>query len=232
MMKHTKHLLVLWAALLLGAGNAWGYTVTFNTATTDGGSTSTNVSDYVDNTSQTYIASITTSKAYYNGKSGVKLGSSSAVGNIVLRLSATGQIKASEISIVSTAFDRNKTYKCTVTYTDNNTVSQTQTAGNALTISLDPAKTVSSVKFESVTKSKGRCYIGSFTITPAGSTGTTLYLGLFLAAFVAVRACVRRVECLYATFHHIIMSKIDFRSVHFAKECFVCFFCFLFISFA
>ena len=23
-MKHTKHLLVLWAALLLGAGNAWG----------------------------------------------------------------------------------------------------------------------------------------------------------------------------------------------------------------
>ena len=175
MMKHTKHLLVLWAALLLGAGNAWGYTVTFNTATTDGGSTSTNVSDYVDNTSQTYIASITTSKAYYNGKSGVKLGSSSAVGNIVLTLSATGQIKASEISIVSTAFafDSNKTYKCTVTYTDNNTVSQTQTAGNALTISLDPAKTVSSVKFESVTKSKGRCYIGSFTITPAGSTGTT-----------------------------------------------------------
>ena len=44
----------------------------------------------------------------------------------------------------------------------------------------------------------------------AGSTPTTVYLGLFLAAFVAVRACVRRVECRYATFHHIIMSKIDF----------------------
>ena len=27
-MKHTKHLLVLWAALLLGAGNAWGATET------------------------------------------------------------------------------------------------------------------------------------------------------------------------------------------------------------
>ena len=27
-MKHTKHLLVLWAALLLGAGNAWGATKT------------------------------------------------------------------------------------------------------------------------------------------------------------------------------------------------------------
>ena len=63
----------------------------------------------------------------------------------------------------------------------------------------------------------------------SGSTGTTVYLGLFLAAFVAVRACVRRVEYLYATFHHIIMSKIDFRSVHFAKALF---FCFLFISFA
>ncbi len=67
--------------------------------------------------------------------------------------------------------------------------------------------------------------VRSITVTyETGSTGTTLYLGLFLAAFVAVRACVRRVECLYATFHHIIMSKIDFRSVHFAKECFVCFF--------
>ena len=67
-------------------------------------------------------------------------------------------------------------------------------------------------------------YLSSITVTyETGSTGTTVYLGLFLAAFVAVRACVRRVECLYATFHHIIMSKIDFRSVHFAKECFVCF---------
>ena len=58
----------------------------------------------------------------------------------------------------------------------------------------------------------------------SGSTEPTVYLGLFLAAFVAVRACVRRVECLYATFHHIIMSKIDFRSVHFAKALFVLFF--------
>ena len=65
----------------------------------------------------------------------------------------------------------------------------------------------------------------------AGSTEPTVYLGLFLAAFVAVRACVRRVECLYATFHHIIMSKIDFRSVHFAKALFVSFLGFvLFLS--
>ena len=65
----------------------------------------------------------------------------------------------------------------------------------------------------------------------SGSTPPTLYLGLFLAAFVAVRACVRRVECLYATFHHIIMSKIDFRSVHFAKALFFCFLGFvLFLS--
>ena len=78
-----------------------------------------------------------------------------------------------------------------------------------------------------------KCYNISYTYE-TGSTPTTLYLGLFLAAFVAVRACVRRVECLYATFHHIIMSKIDFRSVHFAKALFVLFFlvlcCFLSIK--
>lgn len=55
----------------------------------------------------------------------------------------------------------------------------------------------------------------------SGSTPATLYLGLFLAAFVAVRACVRRVECLYATFHHIIMSKIDFGVFNSTKDCVV-----------
>ena len=78
----------------------------------------------------------------------------------------------------------------------------------------------------------GAVRIWDITVTyETGSTSTTLYLGLFLAAFVAVRACVRRVECLYATFHHIIMSKIDFRSVHFAKALFFCFLGFvLFLS--
>ena len=70
----------------------------------------------------------------------------------------------------------------------------------------------------------GAVRIWDITVTyETGSTGTTVYLGLFLAAFVAVRACVRRVEYLYATFHHIIMSKIDFRSVHFAKALFFLF---------
>ena len=35
MMKHTKHLLVLWVALLLGAGNAWGATYKLVTTTDD-----------------------------------------------------------------------------------------------------------------------------------------------------------------------------------------------------
>ena len=36
-MKHTKHLLVLWAALLLGAGNAWGaeFSQTYSYGLTD-----------------------------------------------------------------------------------------------------------------------------------------------------------------------------------------------------
>ena len=92
--------------------------------------------------------------------------------------------------------------------------------------------TISNASPSNSTKNANRLNISKLCWTSySGTTPTTVYLGLFLAAFVAVRACVRRVECLYATFHHIIMSKIDFRSVHFAKALFVSFLGFvLFLS--
>ena len=99
--------------------------------------------------------------------------------------------------------------------------------GSATNISSTTTKsytTADGYKYFKVMATSKYAQITSIVITyESGTPPTTLYLGLFLAAFVAVRACVRRVECLYATFHHIIMSKIDFRSVHFAKALFVLF---------
>ena len=100
-------------------------------------------------------------------------------------------------------------------------VTMATSSGGTSTITITAANTTS-VTLTNTGSAQLRC--SEIIITyETGSTGTTLYLGLFLAAFVAVRACVRRVECLYATFHHIIMSKIDFRSVHFAKALFFLF---------
>ncbi|MCQ2328611.1 MAG: InlB B-repeat-containing protein [Paludibacteraceae bacterium] len=167
--KFKSMALVLFALVL--SSNVWAdYTVTFNTASTDGSNVSTKVSDYVNSSSTSYVSSITTSKAYYNGKSGVKLGASSGTGNIVLTLSTTSQVNASSISIVSATYDAGKTFKCTVTYTDNTTADQTFSFGAAsASISLNSAKKVKSVKFESITSSKGRGYISSFTITTSSS---------------------------------------------------------------
>ena len=174
--KSLKSILMV-VALLSLSSNVWAdYTVTFNTAGSDGANVSTKVSDYVNSSSTSYVSSITTSKAYYNGKSGVKLGASSSAGNITLNLSTTGQITASSISIVSAAYDSGKTFKCTVTYTDNTSINQTFSFGASSTsISLTSSKTVKSVKFESITSSKGRGYISSFTIAAAASK-KTVYL--------------------------------------------------------
>ena len=160
----TRWLLVPLMLITLGIGQVWAetYSVTFITAASDGSTCNTTVSSYVTET--TYITSMTATRAYYNGKSGMKLGSSNAAGNAEFTLTDAGKVKASNISVVSAAYDSCKTYKCTITYTDNTTVQQSQTFGSDLSCDLDNTKTISKVKFESVTASKGRGYISSFTI--------------------------------------------------------------------
>ena len=197
-MKHTKHLLVLWAALLLGAGNAWGETVTFSPsdysgqggASGTGGEASATKSGITITSTKAYVDGTTAVREYKNGT--ITISSTSTITSVVV----TGTTTAYGTAFGSGGVSSGKWNAGTWT-------------GSA-----------TSITFTAGAQARWK----KITITyETGSTGTTLYLGLFLAAFVAVRACVRRVECLYATFHHIIMSKIDFRSVHFAKECFVCF---------
>lgn len=69
-MKHTKHLLVLWAALLLGAGNAWGADVT---QTYSYGLTDWSLTDYSDKSSyylvpNTGTSSVATISGIFTGK--------------------------------------------------------------------------------------------------------------------------------------------------------------------
>ncbi|MCI7336973.1 MAG: hypothetical protein MSH41_00005 [Bacteroidales bacterium] len=207
--------------------SAWGaeVTITFKTATQDGSTEidSSTQSSTVISSGTDYVSGFTSScsKAYYNGKSGVKLGSKSSAGTLEFNIATAYQSNIKKITIKSAKYGSD-TGTLTL-YSGSTSLKTGISPGTDFTYTFDTPTTVSSIK---LVTSAQRAYITSITIIyETGSTGTTLYLGLFLAAFVAVRACVRRVECRYATFHHIIMSKIDFRSVHFAKECFVFVFC-------
>ena len=210
--------------------NAWGaeVTITFKTDTKDGSTEidSNTQSSTVISSGTDYVSGFTSScsKAYYNGISGVKLGSSKAAGTLEFNIATAYQSNIKKITIKSAKYGSD-TGTLTL-YSGSTSLKKGISPGTDFTYTFATPTTVSSIKLATSAK---RAYITSITITYSGET--TVYLGLFLAAFVAVRACVRRVECLYATFHHIIMSKIDFRSVHFAKALFVSFLGFvLFLS--
>ena len=100
-MKHTKHLLVLWAALLLGAGNAWGadVTYTFSTATNNPGNAQEWFSDDIDAyTSWAATTGGTNNPKYYNTGTGLRvynggtftITSSKTIATITLTFSGTG----------------------------------------------------------------------------------------------------------------------------------------------
>ena len=232
MMKHTKHLLVLWAALLLGAGNAWGATGTvsitsFSTTSGDIGS---------GFTYSTYKGNATSAPAVNSSAIRLYQGTTTNAGGLLVVKAPSGYT-ITAVAIKST-MATTVGYVEGVEFTTGQKQSTMKANGKSAAISANGIFTASGLSCDVITfaclgtSSSSRLYLASITVTyESGSTGTTVYLGLFLAAFVAVRACVRRVECLYATFHHIIMSKIDFRSVHFAKALFVSFLGFvLFLS--
>ena len=231
-MKHTKHLLVLWAALLLGAGNAWGATGTvsitsFSTTSGDIGS---------GFTYSTYKGNATSAPAVNSSAIRLYQGTTTNAGGLLVVKAPSGYT-ITAVAIKST-MATTVGYVEGVEFTTGQKQSTMKANGKSAAISANGIFTASGLSCDVITfaclgtSSSSRLYLASITVTyESGSTGTTVYLGLFLAAFVAVRACVRRVECLYATFHHIIMSKIDFRSVHFAKALFVSFLGFvLFLS--
>ena len=140
------------------------YEVTFEKGANDSGTGAPTIGSGGD-----YATVGTTNKAYKRTK-GLHLGSSSAVGSQIINFTTGaggGQIKATYISVYAIQVDSGKSLKTTVTYTDSTTTTNTTATGSSLAyidIALTSTKTISSVTFESVTKSKGRVAVDSFKI--------------------------------------------------------------------
>lgn len=140
------------------------YEVTFEKGTSDSGTGTPTISSGGD-----YATIGTTNKAYKRTK-GLHLGSASAVGSQIINFTTGtggGQIQATYISVYAIQVDSGKSLKTTVTYTDSTSTTNTTATGSSLAyidIALTSTKTISSVKFESVTASKGRVAVDSFKI--------------------------------------------------------------------
>ena len=151
-----------------GGGEPVPYEIVFLTSSSDGNNTiseSTKVSTVVETTSTGYITSFTSncSKAYYNCKSGVKLGSSNGTGTLEFNLADV--VKNNVVSIkVETA--QYGTDAGTITmYNGSTELKSGITPGVDSTHEFASPTTVKSLKF--VTSSKKRAYISKITITVA-----------------------------------------------------------------
>lgn len=112
--KFTKLMAVFALFFLLIPGMGWGqtnasYTITAKTGSGDGSQilTSTNVSAVFTET--TYPNAFTTAtKAYYNGSSGIKLGTSSDSGTLAFSLNQAGQVNAQTITVRAKLYNSSK----------------------------------------------------------------------------------------------------------------------------
>ncbi|MDY4513334.1 MAG: hypothetical protein SPE10_07850 [Paludibacteraceae bacterium] len=157
MMKHTKHLLVLWAALLLGAGNAWGadVTYTFSTAPNNPGNAQDWLSDDIDAyTSWAATKGGTNNPKYYNTGTGLRvynggtftITSSKTIATITLTFSGTGY-----------------------TFSSSNTTTPQSVSPNATSYAWSVSRT---------------CRLQKIEITyETGTSPTTLYLGQEMELF-------------------------------------------------
>ena len=180
---HLRLLLVMLLTLSVCA-NAWAdYTITFKTSgsNTDGSNAQTNIANLISSGGG-YVSTISASRAY-NGKDGfgVKLGSSSSVGNVAMTLTNSGnnigQIKASKLIVNAAYFKSGPTLKVTATYTDNTTsVQSLSLTANiaAYDVALTSTKTLKSIKIESVKgSSECRAYCHSIKVVAASAAVTT-----------------------------------------------------------
>lgn len=171
--KTIRLLLVMFVALTVSAEVWADYTIAFKSTTGADGSTAQTTIANLISSGGTNVSTISATRAY-NGKSGygIKLGSSSSTGNVIMTLANSAQIKASKLVVKAAYFDSGKTLKVTVTYTDNNTTTQTLTPASSPTdydVSLTDTKTIKQIKIESVTASKGRMYCHSIKVVAASA---------------------------------------------------------------
>ena len=106
-MKKLKLFFALFAMLALNVGNAWGAEIVFKTNTSDATSalTTSNLKNQVTSGAD-YIASVGSDLAkVYQGKSGLKFGSSSTAGVLTLNLASAAQITNPTITIKSAKYN-------------------------------------------------------------------------------------------------------------------------------
>lgn len=160
--------LICLCMLTVGVGNVWAdYTITFKTSGTTG----------LINTGGDYATS--TETAYVNGtSSGVQFGSGSKGGNILLTMTASGQVKASKITLNGYCKFASNGGNCkvTITFTDNSTENHTPSATTTATATdvtiTNSNKTLKSIKLESTAADK-RFYVTGVTVVAAAAVAVT-----------------------------------------------------------
>lgn len=147
---------------LLGCLNVWGETITFKTTTaTEGSSNITSSTDESNilTAGAEYIAFTNNCvKAFYPGKSGLKLGSSKATGTVAFTLSLSN---ITSITIKTAKYDKDDG---TLTFKRGSTSLKTgHTPGDDLVQTFSPAITPGSDEFTIATSSK-RAYISEIIV--------------------------------------------------------------------
>ena len=147
-----------------GGGASTAASVTFKTASSDGGTdiSSNNISSIVSSASG--ISSYSGTKVYA-GKNGAKLGSSSATGSITLTLSST--VSVTKVTVSGSRYGSDTG---TLTVTAGSTQIDSKSPGT--NVEYTPSSAVSTNTITVATTSK-RAYISSITVTTGG--GTTTY---------------------------------------------------------
>ena len=176
-MKHLKLFFALFAMLALGVGNAWGVEIVFKTNTSDGTNalSTTTLKNQVSSGAD-YIASVGSDIAkVYQGKSGLKFGSSSAAGVLTLNLATAAQITNPTITINSAKYN-NKAGSFEIFVNGSTSATATATAGTALTFTY--TGTITKIQFKSKKPTSGdiRAYLSSIKIEGGGSEETVVSL--------------------------------------------------------
>lgn len=171
---NLKMIALMCLMMVLGGANVWAeqYKIVFKTNTSDGSITidnNTKVSDVVSE-GVGYISSFNScSKAYYNCKSGVKLGSKSTEGTLNFIIASPYQNNIKKITIKSVKYG---TDTGTLTlYNGTTSLKSGITPGTDYTHTFDAPTTVSSIKLSTSAK---RAYISEIILETAESNTPTL----------------------------------------------------------
>lgn len=169
--KGIRFIALLTMLCTIGVGQMWGadYSIVFLTAASDGSTeikNTTQTSTVLESSSCSYVKAFTAncSKAYYKGKSGVKLSSSKASGTLEFNLADICKQNVSKIVFKTVQYSNESS---TLTFYAGSTSLGTTTSGTTFTHTFNSSQEVSTIK---ITSSK-RSYISEIIISTSGNAG-------------------------------------------------------------